>query len=97
MVPWPAAGTRSGITGASDDIQESLSKRISNLSDTYHKPIVVGFGLSQVSHVEQVLSSGANGAIVASHFAKIIEDMLDQPQLYQQQILEFIYTVKERI
>ena len=61
-----------GVTGARSDIQQStvdLIKRVKNHTDL---PLAVGFGISKPEHVENVIKSGSDGAIVASAIIDII-------------------------
>jgi len=64
-----------GVTGARNKLSaqvKPLIKRIKKISGDL--PLAVGFGISKAEHVKEVVSAGADGAIVGSAFVKIIEE-----------------------
>jgi tryptophan synthase alpha chain len=65
-----------GVTGAKATIEESTVKLIKRIQPfTAGKiPLAVGFGISQPEHVERVIASGADAAIVGSAFINIIQN-----------------------
>ena len=66
-----------GVTGARKDLSEQvrpLIKRIKKQSGDL--PLAVGFGISKPEHVKEVITAGAEGAIVGSAFERIIEENL---------------------
>ena len=65
-----------GVTGARNDIQQITIKLIKETLPITNGtiPLAVGFGISKPEHVQTVLKSGADAAIVGSGFVKIIED-----------------------
>jgi tryptophan synthase alpha chain len=65
-----------GVTGARDKIQDltiGLVRRTARVALAYGIPLAVGFGISKPEHVEALIRSGADAAIVGSGFVKIIE------------------------
>ena len=86
--------SRLGVTGARDDLSKStleLIKRVRNHTD---KPLCVGFGISNASHVRDVIKAGADGAIVGSAIVKIIEDNLDDKGKMISEIGKFVKSLK---
>jgi len=66
-----------GVTGARKELSvqvKPLLKRIKQKSGDL--PLAVGFGISKPEHVREVISAGADGAIVGSAFVRIIEENL---------------------
>jgi len=45
--------------------------------------LAVGFGISKPDHVKQIVSAGADGAIVGSAFVKIMNQDLTQDSMIQ--------------
>jgi tryptophan synthase alpha chain len=62
-----------GVTGARQDLSTSLDQFLGRIRDETEAPLVVGFGISQTKHIAQVARLGANGAIVASALADLLE------------------------
>ena len=64
-----------GVTGTKTTVEDStvqLIKRVSPFT-TGKIPLAVGFGISKPQHVKQVISAGADAAIVGSAFINIIQ------------------------
>ena len=74
-----------GVTGARSSIENNtlnLVKRFKKYSSGKVN-LAVGFGISKPDHVKQVVSAGADGAIVGSAFVKIINQGLTKNILIQ--------------
>ena len=52
-------------------------------------PLAVGFGISEREHVNTIIKSGADGAIVGSAFVKIVER-------YRDNLVEMVGALKEK-
>jgi len=65
-----------GVTGIRPKLSESALKLVSVYRDMVDGviPLAAGFGISRPDHVKQIISAGADGAIVGSAFVKIIEE-----------------------
>jgi tryptophan synthase alpha chain len=73
---------RLGVTGVREQVDAELGAVIARIRGETELPILAGFGLSSPAHVAAVLAAGADGAIVGSAFAKLIEDNLaDRPRM----------------
>ncbi|MFC1753613.1 tryptophan synthase subunit alpha [Thermoproteota archaeon] len=75
-----------GVTGARSSIDDNtlnLVKRFKQYS-LGNVNLAVGFGISKPEHVKQVLSAGADGAIVGSAFVKIINQGLSKDVMLEQ-------------
>jgi tryptophan synthase alpha chain len=66
-----------GVTGARQDVSETLGKFLDHVRAETSAPLVVGFGISQPDHVRRVARLGAAGVIVASALADLIESARD--------------------
>ncbi|HEX7467595.1 MAG TPA: tryptophan synthase subunit alpha [Methanobacterium sp.] len=66
-----------GVTGVRSDIKKSSVELIKRVKNHTKLPLAVGFGISKLEHVEDVIKSGADGAIVASAIIDVITDNLE--------------------
>jgi tryptophan synthase alpha chain len=66
-----------GVTGARQDLSETLGKFLEHVRAETAAPLVVGFGISQPDHVRRVARLSAAGVIVASALADLIETAND--------------------
>jgi tryptophan synthase alpha chain len=66
-----------GVTGARQDISDTLESLLNHVRAETSAPLVVGFGISQPDHVRRVACVGADGVIVASALADLIERSAD--------------------
>jgi tryptophan synthase alpha chain len=66
-----------GVTGVRSDIKKSSVELIKRVKNHTKLPLAVGFGISKPEHVEDVIKSGADGAIVASAIIDVITDNLE--------------------
>ena len=67
-----------GVTGARQDVSETLGGLLEQVRAVSAAPLVVGFGISRPDHVSRVARLGAAGVIVASALADLI-DRADDP------------------
>jgi len=65
--------SRLGITGTGKTLSDGVAPLIERLKTVTSKPLAVGFGISSPDHVREVISAGADGAIVGSALVKLIE------------------------
>jgi len=61
-----------GVTGERSSLEDNVGSLVKQLKDSSSSPIAVGFGISEVKHIEQVREWGADGAIVGSALVKRI-------------------------
>ena len=61
-----------GVTGERSSLEDNVGSLVQQLKDSSSSPIAVGFGISDVKHIEQVREWGADGAIVGSALVKRI-------------------------
>ena len=74
-----------GVTGARSSIENNtlnLVKKFKQYSSGKVN-LAVGFGISKPDHVKQIVSAGADGAIVGSAFVKIMNQDLTQDSMIQ--------------
>lgn len=62
-----------GVTGARQAMSDALGPFLARVRAATSAPLVVGFGISQPEHVQNLASLGADGAIVASALTDLVE------------------------
>ena len=61
-----------GVTGERSSLEDNVGTLVKQLKYSSSSPIAVGFGISEVKHIQQVREWGADGAIVGSALVKRI-------------------------
>lgn len=85
-----------GVTGARDKISKGVKPTLDKIRKLNPKlPLAVGFGISKPEHVKEVLSAGADAAIVGSAFIKIIEENLGDKDVVMKKLEEFVNELKD--
>ena len=84
-----------GITGARSEIKTTTVELIRRIKSHSDIPISVGFGISKPEHVQEVISAGADGAIVASAILNIITENLENKEEMLQKVGKFCAELKE--
>lgn len=72
--------SRTGVTGAKQDIPAELKNVVMTIKSHTDTPICVGFGISTPDHVRQI-SQFADGAVVGSALVDFIHNNRDSPDL----------------
>jgi len=62
------------ITGSKKGVSELTCSAIERTKKNCVKPVAVGFGISEPSHVEEIMSAGADGVVIGSALVKCIEE-----------------------
>lgn len=66
-----------GVTGARQDLADSLSEFLRTVRASTSAPLVLGFGISRPEHVRRAASLGVQGTIVASALADLVDSAAD--------------------
>jgi tryptophan synthase alpha chain len=77
-----------GVTGARSEVKTSTVDLIKRVRDHNELPLMVGFGISKPSHVNEVIGAGAEGAIVGSAMIDIIAQNLNNKEKMLKEIGE---------
>ncbi|NYB51102.1 MAG: tryptophan synthase subunit alpha [Methanobacteriaceae archaeon] len=83
-----------GVTGAREDIKFSTFELVERVKSHSNLPVVVGFGISKAEHVQNVIESGADGAIVASAILDMITENLNDKEIMLDKIGAFCHDLK---
>jgi len=86
--------TRSGVTGANEQVSLSSQSVFQKLADLRAPPGVYGFGISAPDHVKKALQAGAKGAISGSAITSIIEKNLNDRAKMLQEMGVFVRDMK---
>ena len=87
--------SRLGVTGASDSLSKSTLDLIKRTRKFTSKPLCVGFGISNPTHVKEVINAGADGAIVGSAIVGFIEKNLNNKEKMLEEVGEFVKELKQ--
>lgn len=66
--------SRPGVTGVRSSLDQSVGGVVARLKKITDVPVLVGFGISEKSHVEAVRAAGADGVIVGSALVQAREE-----------------------
>lgn len=77
--PFVYCVSKAGVTGTSNDLPEELGAFAAFVRDIVTKPLLIGFGISTPEHA-RVASKLADGVIVGSAFASLIEMNAGNPE-----------------
>lgn len=86
--------TRSGVTGANEEVHFHHKELIKTLKQLKAPPAVFGFGISSPEHVKSALQEGAAGVISGSRIVQIIEKNLSNQQAMLKELKEFTAAMK---
>lgn len=75
--------SRTGVTGARQDVPAELTEVVARIKAQTHEPVCVGFGISKPEHVRQI-TAFADGAVVGSALVDLIHRHRDDPALLDQ-------------
>lgn len=85
-----------GVTGARNKLQKKTVKLIQRTVPILDGkvPLAVGFGISKPEHVEGVIQSGADAAIVGSGFVEIVEKEHQNKEKMLKDLTEYAHQLK---
>lgn len=84
-----------GVTGARERLVDSTLRLVTRVRRYTDLPLLAGFGISKKEHARAVVSSGADGAIVGSAYAKIYERNLKNPTETLEKISQLAKQIKQ--
>ncbi len=84
--------SRTGVTGARQDIPAELTEVVGRIKARTSAPVCVGFGVSSPEHVKHICAF-ADGAVVGSALVNLIHAQRDATDLAQQ-VYDFASTLK---
>ncbi|HLJ54093.1 MAG TPA: tryptophan synthase subunit alpha [Chthonomonadaceae bacterium] len=72
--------SRTGVTGAREDVPAELTQVVANIRGATAEPVCVGFGISTPEHVRRICAF-ADGAVVGSALVDLIHANRNSPDL----------------
>nr|YP_009313242.1 Tryptophan synthase alpha subunit [Dichotomaria marginata]SCW21496.1 Tryptophan synthase alpha subunit [Dichotomaria marginata] len=63
-----------GVTGIRENIQIEMKDFISNLRAMTDQALILGFGISQAKHVQQIMDWDIDGIVIGSAFVRCLSD-----------------------
>ncbi|MCW3097039.1 MAG: tryptophan synthase, alpha chain [Chthonomonadaceae bacterium] len=84
--------SRTGVTGARQDIPAELTEVVGRIKAHTSAPVCVGFGVSSPEHVRHICAF-ADGVVVGSALVNLIHDHRNDPDLATQ-VYDFASTLK---
>ncbi|MCS7208813.1 MAG: tryptophan synthase subunit alpha [Fimbriimonadales bacterium] len=84
--------SRTGVTGARDQLPPDLPNLVARIREHSNLPIAVGFGVSKPEHVQQI-AQFADGAVVGSQLVHYLHECVDSPH-WQTAIGEYLRGLK---
>lgn len=72
--------SRTGVTGAREDVPPEVQKMLSRVRAATDKPLCVGFGISTPAHVAHIVQA-ADGAVVGSALVDFLHAHAESPTL----------------
>ena len=87
--------SRLGVTGAQNNLSDSALRLIKKARKYTSKPLCVGFGISNPSHVKDVIKAGADGAIVGSAIVDLVGKNQNNKSKMLLEISEFVKDLKK--
>lgn len=82
-----------GTTGERATMSKGLNTIAKQIKSVKKIPVIVGFGVSKPEHFESICSY-ADGAIVGTHFIKLMEPLLKTPEKAIQKVVNRIKKMK---
>ena len=74
------AVSRMGVTGTQESVSDEVQSLVKRIRRHSMLPVVVGFGISEPEHVQQIWRQ-AEGVVVGSAIVRCIEQNLEEPDL----------------
>lgn len=86
-----------GVTGIRQKIQKATVETIKKTNAVLKgkTPLAVGFGISKPQHVKEIITNGADAAIVGSGFVKIMENKYDKKEEMLKSLETYAYNLKQ--
>ncbi len=84
--------SRTGVTGAREDVPVDLPAVVLNIKSKTNLPVCVGFGISKPEHVSNICEF-ADGAVVGSSLVELLHREKDNPEL-QSLVFDYVSSLK---
>jgi len=86
-----------GVTGARNELSDTVEGLVGKLKELTDVPVCVGFGISTPEHAAAVAKAGADGVIIGSKIVGLIEKNLGDTEKIVAEVSAFIAEVKNAL
>jgi len=86
-----------GVTGVRDRVSSGAIDLLRRVRGHTDLPLALGFGISTPDHAATCSGAGADGVIVGSAIVDIIEQNLNNPQIMEQKLRDYVGLMKRAI
>jgi len=86
-----------GVTGVRGQLLKGVPGTLDTIRQYTSIPLAVGFGISTPAQVHALCAAGADGVIIGSAFADIIERRQTEPEKLYEEIRHFTKTIRAAI
>jgi tryptophan synthase alpha chain len=83
-----------GVTGVRDQVSSGAIDLLHRVRRHTDLPLALGFGISTPDHAATCVAAGADGVIVGSAIVGIIEQNLNNPQVMEQKLRDYVMLMK---
>ncbi len=83
-----------GVTGVRDQVSSGAIDLLHRVRSHTDLPLALGFGISTPDHASTCAAAGADGVIVGSAIVDIIEQNLNNPQVMEQKLRDYVMRMK---
>jgi len=83
-----------GVTGVRDRVSEEAIDLLHRVRRQTRMPLALGFGISSPAHVQTCASAGAEGVIVGSALVGIVERNINDSDIMERELKEFVLAMK---
>lgn len=84
-----------GVTGVRDQVSEGAIDLLHRIRMHTPLPLALGFGISTPAHVHTCTCSGADGVIIGSAIVEIVERNLQDTDVMERELKEYVSAMKE--
>jgi len=84
-----------GVTGVRDQVSSGAIDLLHRVRRHTDLPLALGFGISTPDHVKTCAAAGADGVIVGSAIVDIVERNLDNPEVMEQRLRDYVMQMKQ--
>ena len=83
-----------GVTGVRERVSEEAIDLLHRVRRQTRIPLALGFGISSPAHVQTCASAGAEGVIVGSALVGIVERNINDSDIMERELKEFVLAMK---
>jgi tryptophan synthase alpha chain len=86
-----------GVTGVRDHVSEGAVDLLERVRRHTSLPLAIGFGISTPEQAQTCIRAGADGVIVGSAIVEIVERNLEDLDVMERELKEYVSAMKKAI